>query len=153
VRRVLAPEGIFLLHTIGTATTTSHTDPFIDRYIFPNGKIPSLSEIGEASEGRLIMEDWHNFGRDYDRTLMAWHQRFEAAWPTLAPRYGERFRRMWNYYLLGCAGYFRARQGQLWQIVFTPRERSATYRSRRPVGRVSAAGVVPPLKAVSRALE
>ena len=153
VRRVLDPQGIFLLHTIGADITTARTDAFIDRYIFPNGKIPSVSEIGRASEGRFIVEDWHNFGRDYDRTLMEWHQRFEAAWPALAPRYGERFRRMWCYYLLGCAGYFRARQGQLWQIVFTPCERTAIYRSKRPVGRVAAAGVVPPLKAVSRTLE
>ncbi|HAZ60606.1 MAG TPA: cyclopropane fatty acyl phospholipid synthase [Gammaproteobacteria bacterium] len=153
VRRLLKPEGLFLLHTIGTVATTARTDPFIDRYIFPNGKVPSVSEIGRASEGRFILEDWHNFGRDYDRTVMAWHQRFEAAWPRLAARYGERFRRMWSYYLLASAGFFRSRQGQLWQIVFSPRARQAMYRSRRPIGRVAvAAGIVPPLRAVSRAL-
>jgi len=154
VRRVMAPDGILLLHTIGTARTTARTDAFIDRYIFPNGKIPSVGEIADASEGKLLVEDWHNFGGDYDRTLMAWHARFEAAWPGLAGRYGERFRRMWNYYLLGCAGYFRARQGQLWQVVMTRPERAGTYRSKRPqAARLSAAGATaPPLKAVSDAL-
>lgn len=133
-RQLLAPEGVFLLHTIGTSTTTPFTDPWIDRYVFPNGKLPSARELSEALEGRFVIEDWHNFGADYDRTLMCWHQRFEAAWPQLAGRYDERFHRMWRYYLLCCAGFFRSRQGQLWQLVLTPRSRRATYRSVRFAG-------------------
>jgi cyclopropane-fatty-acyl-phospholipid synthase len=131
VRRLLKPEGIFLLHTIGTEATAGVTDPWIDRYIFPNGKVPNGSEIVSAIRGRLMLEDWHNFGPDYDRTLMAWASNFSARWPEIKARYGGRFFRMWRYYLLGCAGYFRARQGQLWQLVLTRPDRTCAYRSFR----------------------
>ena len=131
-RRLLAPEGLFLLHSIGVDRRAPHTDPWIERYIFPNGKLPSPAELAAALEGRFIVEDWHNFGPDYDRTLMAWAERFEAAWPRLAPRYGEAFRRMFRYYLLSCAGFFRSRQGQLWQLVLSRPERRGVYRSFRP---------------------
>jgi cyclopropane-fatty-acyl-phospholipid synthase len=131
-RRLLAPDGLFLLHSIGVDRRAPHTDPWIERYIFPNGKLPSPQELGNALEGRFIIEDWHNFGPDYDRTLMAWAERFEAAWPGLAPRYDEGFRRMFRYYLLSCAGFFRSRQGQLWQLVLSRPERRGVYRSFRP---------------------
>lgn len=130
-RRALKPEGLFLLHTIGIDRTSPHSDPWIDKYIFPNGKLPSAAEIARAIDGRFVIEDWHNFGADYDRTLMAWWENFERAWPTLAPKYGERFRRMWRYYLLSCAGFFRAHRGQLWQIVLSRVERRPGYRSVR----------------------
>jgi len=131
-RRLLKPEGLFLLHTIGVDRPSAHTDPWIERYIFPNGKLPSPSELSSAVEGRFVIEDWHNFGTDYDRTLMDWAERFEAAWPQLAPRYDEGFRRMFRYYLLSCAGFFRSRQGQLWQLVLSGPERRGGYRSFRP---------------------
>ena len=131
MQRLLAPEGVFLLHTIGSDVTTAATDPWIDRYVFPNGKLPSARELARVLEGRLLIEDWHNFGADYDRTLMAWWQRFESAWPDLRARYDERFYRTWKYYLLMCAGFFRSRQGQLWQLVLTRRERAGVYRSVR----------------------
>ncbi len=130
-RRLLRPDGIFLLHTIGVDCMQQQTDPWIDRYIFPNGKLPSARELVEVLEGRFLVEDWHNFGTDYDRTLMAWWERFDAAWPRLRDRYSERFYRMWKYYLLCCAGFFRSRQGQLWQLVLTRRERKPVYRSVR----------------------
>ncbi len=129
--RLLKPEGLILLHTIGSAATVPTTDSWIDRYIFPNGHLPSLQEVAHSLEAGLQVEDWHNFGHDYDRTLMAWHGRFEAAWPALAPRYGERFRRMWRYYLLCCAGLFRSGEGRLWQLVLSRRGRRAEYRSLR----------------------
>lgn len=131
VGQVLADEGLFLLHTIGSNVTTTYTDPWIDRYIFPNGRLPSARQVTRALEGRFLIEDWHNFGQDYDRTLMAWRANFESAWPGLAERYGERFHRMWIYYLSCSAGMFRARQGQLWQIVLSKPERHGTYRSVR----------------------
>lgn len=131
VKRLMKDEGIFLLHTIGLHQSTARTDPWIDKYIFPNGKLPSTSEISTALEGRLVIEDWHNFGRDYDRTLMAWWERFDAGWPELEARYGQRFYRMWKYYLLCCAGFFRSGQGQLWQLVLSKRGRRAIYRSVR----------------------
>ena len=131
-RRLLAPDGLFLLHTIGVDRRSPHTDPWIERYIFPNGKLPSPQELARAVEGRFIVEDWHNFGPDYDRTLMSWAARFEAAWPRLSGRYDEGFRRMFRYYLLSCAGFFRSRQGQLWQLVLSRPERRGIYRSFRP---------------------
>ena len=130
--RLLADDGLFLLHTIGTDRPTGRTDPWIERYIFPGGHLPSASELARAAESRFVIEDWHNFGTDYDRTLMHWHARFEAAWPDLKTRYSERFRRMWRYYLLSCAGFFRSRQGQLWQLVLAKPQRTDPYRSIRP---------------------
>jgi cyclopropane-fatty-acyl-phospholipid synthase len=100
----------------------------MDRYIFPNSELPGLADIMDGVEGRFVVEDLHNFGADYDRTLLAWHERFEAAWPRFAERYGERFRRMWRYYLLTCAGAFRARKTQLWQVVLSPYGMAGGYR-------------------------
>ncbi|BAN96029.1 cyclopropane-fatty-acyl-phospholipid synthase [Plautia stali symbiont] len=119
VDRNLKPEGLFLLHTIGAIRTDMNVDPWIDKYIFPNGCLPSVRQIADASESHFIIEDWHNFGADYDTTLMAWYERFQAAWPQLAEKYGERFKRMFSYYLNACAGAFRARDIQLWQVVFS----------------------------------
>ncbi|XP_072158030.1 cyclopropane-fatty-acyl-phospholipid synthase-like [Bemisia tabaci] len=119
VDRCLAPQGIFLLHTIGSNTTVAKLDDWTEKYIFPNGCLPSIQQIGGASEKYFVMEDWHNFGADYDVILMAWHARFLAAWPKSAHAYDERFKRMFEYYLKSCAGSFRARDIQLWQVVFT----------------------------------
>ena len=130
-RRVMKDDGLFLLQTIGVDKTAPRTDPWIDKYIFPNGKLPSAREIAAAVEGRFVIEDWHNFGHDYDRTLMAWWERFDAGWPGLEAKYGKRFYRMWKYYLLCCAGFFRSGQGQLWQLVLSKRGRKAMYRSVR----------------------
>lgn len=121
VQRLLPPDGLFLLHTIGSNRSVHHTDPWIERYIFPNSMLPSVAQIATASEGRFVMEDWHNFGADYDRTLQAWRANIEAAWPHLDARYDERFRRMWRFYLAGSMATFRARRSQLWQIVFSPK--------------------------------
>lgn len=128
---LLKPEGLFLLHTIGAETLTKSTDAFINKYIFPNSKIPNRNELSRASEGLFRLEDWHNFGPDYDRTLMAWLSRFEAAWPRLQGRYSERFYRMWRYYLCCCAGYFRSRRGELWQLVFSHPQSDRPYLSLR----------------------
>ncbi|WP_368533478.1 cyclopropane fatty acyl phospholipid synthase [Enterobacter hormaechei] len=117
--RNLKPDGIFLLHTIGSKRTDNNVDPWINKYIFPNGCLPSVRQIANASEPHFIVEDWHNFGADYDTTLMAWHERFQAAWPEIADNYSERFKRMFSYYLNACAGAFRARDIQLWQVVFS----------------------------------
>ncbi|WP_204569914.1 cyclopropane fatty acyl phospholipid synthase [Arsenicitalea aurantiaca] len=119
-RSLLAEDGLMLLHTIGGNLTTTHGDPWLEKYIFPNGMLPSQRQIGQAAEGLFVVEDWHNFGADYDPTLMAWHDNFERAWPQLEGRYGARFRRMWRYYLLSLAAVFRARRAQLWQVVLSP---------------------------------
>ncbi|HCK01010.1 MAG TPA: cyclopropane fatty acyl phospholipid synthase [Serratia grimesii] len=117
----LKPDGLFLLHTIGANQTNLHVDAWIDKYIFPNGCLPSVRHIAEASEGRFVMEDWHNIGADYDRTLMAWYENFKQAWPMLSEGYSERFERMFTYYLNACAGAFRSRDIQLWQVLFSPK--------------------------------
>lgn len=119
VRDCLQDNGLFLLHTIGGNETTKSSDPWINKYIFPNGMIPSMEQISNASEGLFVMENWANFGAYYDNTLMAWHDRFEQNWERLKEQYDQRFYRMWRYYLLACAGSFRARTNQLWQIVFS----------------------------------
>ena len=119
VRRCLDdPTGITLLHTIGGNRSSTRTDPWMDRYIFPNSVLPSATQITTAAEGVLTMEDWHNFGPDYDRTLMSWHRNVSASWDQL-PGYDERFRRMWDFYLLVSAGGFRSRYLQLWQVVLS----------------------------------
>ena len=118
-RECLASDGIFLLHTIGKNERGNPSDPWIEKYIFPNGEVPSLGQIGDAIDGLFIAEDMHNFGADYDKTLMAWHENFEAEWPRFAAKMGERFHRMWRYYLLSCAGAFRARDMQVWQWTLT----------------------------------
>lgn len=131
VAELLDPQGLFLLHTIGRDLPTRSTDAWIERYIFPGGHLPSADALSGSAQQRFVLEDWHNFGADYDRTLMAWHDNFETAWPELRQHYGERFGRLWRYYLLSCAGFFRARQGQLWQLVLSPPQRQAVYRSTR----------------------
>lgn len=127
LRRCLHPGGLALLHTIGRNEQGHGTDPWVHRYIFPNGELPTIAQIGRACEHRFVIEDLHNFGADYDRTLMAWHANVEAAWPRFADRLGERFHRMWRYYLLSCAGAFRARDIQLWQWVLSPPGRPGVY--------------------------
>jgi len=115
----LTDDGLFLLHTIGDNVTTASANEWTTKYIFPNGVLPSISGIGKGCEGLLIMEDWHNFGVDYDKTLLAWYDNFNQNWDKLKHLSDERFYRMWNYYLLSSAGSFRARYIQLWQIVFS----------------------------------
>jgi len=115
----LKDDGLLLLHTIGNTFSDRSTDPFTEKYIFPNSVIPSIRQIGDAKERLFVMEDWHNFGQDYDPTLMAWNKNFEAGWDELRPEYGDDFYRLWRYFLLSAAGSFRSRKMQLWQIVFS----------------------------------
>jgi len=119
-RRCLKDGGLFLLHSIGSLRSVASTDPWMEKYVFPNGMLPSVAQVGKSIEELFVMEDWHNFGAYYDTTLMAWNENFQKAWPELREKYGERFKRMWEYYLLMCAGSFRARTNQLWQVVLSP---------------------------------
>jgi len=131
VNRTLKDDGIAFVHTIGKNISDTKIDPWHDKYIFPNAMLPSILQIAKAMEGLFVMEDWHNFGPDYDKTLMAWHDNFENSWPKLKDKYGERFRRMWRYYLLSSAGGFRAQDHQLWQIVFSKKGIPGGYNSIR----------------------
>lgn len=127
----LKDDGLFLLHTIGSKEGSLKVDPWIEKYIFPNGMIPVERQIKRMAEGVFKMLDWHNFGTDYDRTLMAWHKNFNDNRDKIKDQYDERFKRMWNYYLLSCAGSFRARKNQLWQIVFSKINSAFDYESVR----------------------
>jgi cyclopropane-fatty-acyl-phospholipid synthase len=119
VKRCLKDDGLFLLHTIGGNTSVHSVEPWVAKYIFPNSMLPSARQITAAAEGIFIIEDWHSFGPHYDPTLLAWHRNFIDNWHRIQNAYDNRFQRMWVYYLLSCAGSFRARRNQLWQIVFS----------------------------------
>ena len=132
VKRNLKENGICLLHFIGGNESKYVADPWINKYIFPHGLIPSIPQIGEALENKLILQDWHNFGIYYDKTLMAWYDNFKNAWPSIKESYGERFFKMWQFYLCSSAASFRARKLQLWQLVLTGKEFPHLYQSVRP---------------------
>ncbi len=117
--RCLKDDGLFLLHTIGGNKSVITVDTWMEKYIFPGGMLPSIKQIANATEGKFVMEDWHNFGADYDKTLMCWFENFSENWETIKNNYDDRFFRMWKYYLLSCAGAFRARGNQLWQVVLS----------------------------------
>lgn len=127
----LKDNGLFILHTIAGNRSVRVTDSWIAKYIFPNSMLPSIAQIGKAIEGLFVMEDWHNFGADYDKTLMAWYNNFVNNWEKIKSNYSERFYRQWKYYLLSCAGSFRARKNQLWQIVLSKRGVAGGYKSIR----------------------
>jgi cyclopropane-fatty-acyl-phospholipid synthase len=126
---LLKDDGLFLLHTIGSNTSQRTNDTWINKYIFPNSMLPSAKQISAAIEGVFVLEDWHNFGADYDKTLMHWFENFKNSWNILKQDYDERFFRMWKYYLLSCAGSFRARYNQLWQIVLSPKGVAGGYQA------------------------
>lgn len=119
-RECLKPGGLFLLHTIGGLLRNHAPDPWLDKYIFPGGEVPALGQIADDTQRLFVIEDVHNFGADYDRTLMAWHANFLKGWDEIKQNYNETFFRMWNFYLLICAATFRARSSQLWQVVLSP---------------------------------
>ena len=119
VHKCLNEHGMVMLHTIGGNTSTLTGDAWIDKYIFRGGQLPSVAQIGKSIEGLFVMEDWHNFSTDYDKTLMGWFQNFDKNWDKLKNNYPSHFYRMWKYYLLSCAGTFRARHVQLWQVVLS----------------------------------
>jgi len=131
VHHCLKDDGLFLLHTIGGSKSVTSVDPWMNKYIFPNGMLPSIKQIGSAIEGLFVMEDWHNFSADYDKTLTTWHRNFDKNWPEIKSNHDERFHRMWKYYLLSCAGSFRARKNQLWQIVLSKEGVLGGYKSIR----------------------
>jgi cyclopropane-fatty-acyl-phospholipid synthase len=122
--RSLGEDGLFLCQGICGNFSRFHTDPWIERYIFPNSVLPSLASLTRGAEGVFILEDVKNIGPNYDRTLLAWEENFRRAWPRFADRCGERFRRMWRFYLLSCAGAFRARSLNVFSILFS-KERTA----------------------------
>lgn len=131
VSKNLKPDGLFLLHTIGKNISRSFPDPWTNKYIFPNGVLPSPKQITKAAEGLFIVEDWHNFREDYNKTLMQWYKNFTKNWNKIKDSYDDRFYRMWTYYLLSAAGSFKSGKNQLWQIVFSKNGVAGGYKSVR----------------------
>jgi len=127
----LKDKGLLFLHTIGTLKSNRGTDPWLNKYIFPGGQLPSSASILKAAEGYLVLEDFQNIGHDYDKTLMSWYKNFEKNWPKFQNKYGERFYRMWKYYLLSCAGAFRSGSICLFQFVFSKGNYGKTYEGER----------------------
>tara|TARA_Y100000590_G_scaffold124666_1_gene142686 strand:- start:534 stop:1667 length:1134 start_codon:yes stop_codon:yes gene_type:complete len=119
VRGCLKDDGAFLLHTIGGNESTTSTDPWVEKYIFPNGMMPSAEQITKASEGLFIFDDWHNIGPHYDKTLMCWYENFVTNYEKLKDKYDKEFYRMWTFWLLSSAANFRSRTLQLWQVLFS----------------------------------
>lgn len=132
VDKNLKDDGLFLLHTIGKAhTEIQESDPWYNKYIFPNGVLPAQEYITKAIDNIFVLEDWHNFGVYYDKTLLEWNKNFIENWDVLKSKYDNRFFRMWKYYLLMSAGSFRARHNQLWQIVLSKKGVKGGYGSIR----------------------
>lgn len=126
VHRMLKPGGLFLLHTIGNSEKTTVADPWIEKYIFRNSMIPAMSQLAQAAQGLFVVESWENYGHYYVPTLQAWHDRFNANWEKIKALDGgrpfdDRFRRMWNYYLMSGKAAFNAELLHLWQLVMTRR--------------------------------
>ena len=119
INQMLKGNGLFLLHTSGSNQTNNKVDPWINKYIFHNDGLPTLAQIATASETWFVTEDVHNFGMDYEKTLIAWEQRFNSSWHLLEDDYPSIFRRMFNYYLNSCAGAFRSKKMHFWQFIFT----------------------------------
>ena len=119
VFETLRPGGVFVCQSIAANFSSLYPDPWVARYIFPNSMIPSAAQVSKATEKLLVLEDVQNLGGDYEKTLKAWESNFRRSWHRFASRYGETFYRMWRFYLLGCAGAFRARSLQLYQFVFS----------------------------------
>ncbi len=134
VQPLLSETGLCLLQTIGDNRSRVRADPWLNKYIFPNGVAPSVQHVGRAIDGLFVIEDWHNFGPDYYKTLLAWNARYEDSFKQLPAETklgDEEFRRMWKYYLMSFASAFRIRHLQLWQIILAKTSRSQTYDSVR----------------------
>ncbi len=131
VHGILADDGLFLLHTIAQNERSSSVNPWVEKYIFPGGMLPAISQIGAASEKFFVMEDWHNFGPYYHKTLHAWDEKFQKNRAQIEKQYSETFYRMFRYYFNSFAGAFKARRIQLWQIVFSKGGQDRVYQSVR----------------------
>ena len=127
-KRCLKDDGWMLLQTQGKSNRQRLLDAWNDKYIYPQGYLPRLDEVTQASEAYFVVEDVHNIGADHDRTLLHWHQRFEMAWPQLRLSHDERFYRMWRFHLLSSAASFRTRHHQMWQLVLSPKGLHKVYR-------------------------
>ena len=131
VSSLLKDDGLFLLHTFGSNFAVTRSDPWFEKYIFPNSMAPGLSQVEKSFNKTFVLEDFENFGPYYTPTLRAWFKNFDKSWPKLKEKYGDRFYRMWKYYLLSLAAAFRVRTMHIWQFVFRKHRAEGTYQSVR----------------------
>lgn len=110
-RSLMKPDGAGFIHSIGRMSPPGATNPFIRKYIFPGGHIPSFSEfMADFENARFWLTDCEVLRKHYHYTLMEWRQRFLNNWDKAAEIYDERFCRMWEFYLTGTAlGFLHAR--------------------------------------------
>ncbi len=122
VAALLKEDGVAMIHTIGTVGAPSAPHPWIRKYIFPGGYIPSLSEIAPAIEGSgLVVSDLEVLRLHYAETLKVWRDRFLASREKVAALYDERFCRMWEFYLAACEAGFRHNGLVVFQLQLTHR--------------------------------
>ena len=126
INKLLKQDGIFLLHTIGVVDKPSPPNKFINRYIFPGGVCPSLSQIIQPLEKTgLIVSDGETLIRHYDKTLIAWLDRFLAKKNIVKDLFDEKFVKMWEFYLASCAAAFRYRDLAVFQLQIVKNFQSA----------------------------
>ncbi|MEF0940263.1 cyclopropane-fatty-acyl-phospholipid synthase family protein [Rhizobium sp. BR 362] len=119
---LLEDDGIMVLHTIGCSATPGFTTPWLDKYIFPGGYIPALSEIvPEIEAAGLMITDVEVLRLHYAWTLANWRERFVARRAAVAELYDERFCRMWEYYLSTAEAAFRYEDLVVFQIQISKR--------------------------------
>jgi len=123
--RALVPGGRFVLQVISGNSFTLRSPAFLDQYllwlvrhIFPNGYLPRMDHLTGREAQPFLLESMEQFGESYERTLSAWKDNFDRAWPSLKDHYGEDFRRMWHFYLCGCMACFRTRLVSVYQIAY-----------------------------------
>lgn len=121
IKRLLKPDGLAVVHTIGEPDFVTAGDPFLEKYIFPGVVIPALSSVSNAFEDDFILEDFQNFGHDYAKTLAAWSVNAKAFFIENPTAHTPEFQRMWDYYLKMCEALFELRINQLWHFVLSPR--------------------------------
>ena len=117
VGNLLSKDGIAMIHTIGHMDRPSATNPWIRRHIFPGGYIPAISEITTAIErSPLVFADIEVWRQHYALTLMEWNRRFQAVRSEFARDKGERFCRIWEFYLLSCQTAFEVESLVVYQL-------------------------------------
>ena len=117
INKLLKNDGLFLLHTIGVVDKPSPPNKFINKYIFPGGVCPSLSQIVKPIEKTgLIVADTETLIRHYDKTLLSWLNRFMAKKDLVKDMFDEKFVKMWSFYLASCAAAFRYRDLAVFQL-------------------------------------
>ena len=117
INSILKPNGIFLFHLIGVVDKPSAPNQFINKYIFPGGVCPSLSQIIKPIEKTgLIVADTETLIRHYDKTLESWLERFLKKKLIVRDLFDEQFVRMWEFYLASCAAAFRYRDLVVFQL-------------------------------------